>query len=278
MVNLKGVVWNNYKGVLTPDVPPHVDLQLSQKDIKTLLKASKCFLVLWPSEFDTIESGEYWYVISDSFKSLDELSSKRRYDIKKGLKNCLVKKMDGEYVAKHGYEVYYNAYKRYKGAKAPISKEEYYNDRIKLSEDKRRDFWGVFDKETNNLIGISQNIIDRNSCSYVDMKFDPDFLRLYPSYALIYEMNRYYLNEKKLRYVNDGARCINHETNMQDFLVSKLGFRKAYCKLNINYRSNFKSIISVIYPFRSIISNLDLKIANKVTLMLKLEEIRRSFV
>jgi hypothetical protein len=47
------------------------------------------------------------------------------------------------------------------------------------------------------MIAYSQNIIENNSINYSTVKFDPTCLRLYLSYALFYEMNRYYLNEQK---------------------------------------------------------------------------------
>ena len=35
------------------------------------------------------------------------------------------------------------------------------------------------------------------------------------------KMNQYYLNEKKLTYVTDGARSLVHQSNIQDFLINK---------------------------------------------------------
>lgn len=55
-----------------------------------------------------------------------------------------------------------------------------------------------------------------------------------PYYDLIYEMNRYYVEECKLQSVNDGARSLTEHSNIQLFLESKFWFRKAYCRLCIN--------------------------------------------
>ena len=69
-------------------------------------------------------------------------------------------------------------------------------------------------------------------------------------------MNDYYLNEKKFIYINDGARSISHETNIQDFLIQKFKFRKAYCKLHIIYSQKVKLLLLMIYPFRSLVQYL----------------------
>ncbi|MBP8990877.1 MAG: hypothetical protein KBG82_02745 [Spirochaetes bacterium] len=63
-----------------------------------------------------------WYaVICDKFFNLEELSSNKRYQIRKGLKNCKVEKADPGIIYKDGYDVYISAFDRYKSAK-PLKK------------------------------------------------------------------------------------------------------------------------------------------------------------
>ena len=68
-------------------------------------------------------------------------------------------------------------------------------------------------------------------------------------------MNRYYLNELKLRYVSDGARSITEHSNIQPFLINKFKFRKAYCNLKLYYKWWFGIAVKLIYPFRRFIAN-----------------------
>jgi hypothetical protein len=90
-------------------------------------------------------------------------------------------------------------------------------------------------------------------------------------------MNRYYINEQKFLYVNDGARSISHDTNIQNFLIDKFHFRKAYCKLNIIYRWDIGLIITILYPFRKITTKSGNSLFKKIAVLLRQEEIRRSF-
>ena len=120
--------------------------------------------------------------------------------------------------------------------------------------------------------------IESNSCNYSTIKFHPKYLRLYSSYALFYTMNYYYLNEMKFRYVNDGARNLVHKTNIQDFLITKFGFRKAYCKLHIQYNLFLKFLVMLIYPLRFVFYRFNNKFAVKITSLLVQEEIRRGFL
>ena len=127
------------------------------------------------------------------------------------------------------------------------------------------------------MIGYCQNKITNSTCDYSTIKFHPDYLNLYPSYALFYTMNRYYLNEKGFKYVNDGARSISHETNIQSFLIQKFKFRKAYCKLNIMYSPKIQFILSIIYPFKSIISLFKFGPFIKINILITQEKIRKNY-
>ena len=66
-------------------------------------------------------------------------------------------------------------------------------------------------------------------------------------------MNRYYLDERKVMYVNDGARSITNHSNIQPFLIDKFNFRKAYCHLEIKYKWWLEFAVKCLYPFRKII-------------------------
>ena len=97
------------------------------------------------------------------------------------------------------------------------------------------------------------NFVTDESCEYRTMKAIPEYQKKYAYYGLIFEMNKYYLEEKKLKYVNDGSRSITNHSNIQPFLIEKFNFRKAYCRLNIYYKWWVKLIILIFYPFRSVI-------------------------
>ena len=104
------------------------------------------------------------------------------------------------------------------------------------------------------------------------MKAIPFYLKnsTYPYYGLIYEMNRYYLNEMKLKYVCDGARTITEHSNIQLFLIEKFNFRKAYCQLQIVYIWWMKILVNLLYNFRKIIP------FRKVKSILNMEAMKRN--
>ena len=73
------------------------------------------------SNFDCSEKESEWFaLICEKFTHLDEMSSKYRYEINKGLKKCEVKKINTEDFAKEGYECYINTVNKYKNNKMHI--------------------------------------------------------------------------------------------------------------------------------------------------------------
>ncbi len=273
MIKYKEIKWYFYQGALLPKVQPYVNVVLSKKEQKELLKKSKAFFLRYTNEWDRQES-EFWYVIKDQKEDLESYKSKVRNQIKKGLKNCIVKKVDRETIAKDGYEIYVSAMNSYKTDLNIISEKKFCSNKKNLEN---YDTWAVYAKDTGKMIAYASNRIQNSSCNYTEIKFHPKYMKLYPSYALFYEMNHYYLNEKGMAYVDDGARSISHETNIQSFLIDKFKFRKAFVKLHVTYRWDIKLAVILLYPLRALIAKFSHPVLNKISVILKQEEIRRSF-
>ena len=89
-------------------------------------------------------------------------------------------------------------------------------------------------------------------------------------------MNSHYLKERNLSYVNEGTRSILHATNVQSFLIEKFKFRKAYCKVHIQYHPLVRIIVFMLFPFRSLIVKSSNKLMHKIGVVLKQEEYHRS--
>lgn len=274
MIAHNDIRWRKYQGALMPDVPPHIAIEISYTDVRYLLKYSRAYFLRWISDFDCDDETDFYYVIKSSTRSLEELSSNTRSKVRRGLKNCSVRKVDRDYIAVNAYDVYRKAFGRYEADSRPVREEEF-SDGIRNRDASEWDFWAVFDK-TGSLIAYSQNRLEDSSCNYSTIKFDPEGLRLYSSYALFFEMDNYYLNTLQLRYVNDGARSISHDTNVQNFLIDKFKFRKAYCKLHIAYRSDVRLLVMLLFPMRSFIGKFNVNPLKKISVLLLQEEMRRS--
>jgi len=272
----RGIEWKIYQNTLVPDLAPHEECLISPKECGKLLSSSRALLMRWTTHFDCPNQTDFWFVIKDNSPSLEELSTNTRSKVRRGLKRCRVGPSNAETIARQGYEVYQKAFAEYSTNAKPVGRELFHSTLTDLSDDPSWEFWEVRNAK-GDLIAYSQNRIQNFSCNYSTIKFDPQQMRLYPSYALFHEMNKYYLLERGCRYVNDGARSISHSTNIQQFLIEKFKFRKAFAHLHVHYGDMIGPLIRITYPFRSVFLNLPGTMSQKWGVLLRQEEIRRSF-
>ena len=268
-------IWRKYNSALIPNVSPHFAITNSTSEIKQLIKKQAVFFARWTSEFDKKEQTQFWYVINDSTLNIEDYSANTRSKIRRGLKNLDLKKITRTEVLNNGYPVYKMSFNRYKSFQKPLNKSDFISYISNL--DGNREFWGIYLKETNILVAYSQNKIYDTCCDYDEIRFIPKYLKLYPSYVLFYTMNQYYLNKRKLQYVNDGARSIAHNTEIQNFLIEKFKFRKAYCNLHIVYSFGLSISINILYIFRRLIALVNIDVFQKFSVLLDQEHIKRSF-
>lgn len=239
-----------YKGAWIYAHDPHQESKLSETEVAALMKNGGV-MVRNVYDFDCKDESSFWYVIKDSFGGMEELSSKMRNQVKKCFKTMRVEKVSTDYLLANGYEVFVAASDKYRVKSVPPTKEEFESRVKKLEEN---EYWGVIDIESEKLVAFSMNAVTSDSCEYRTMKSIPKYQKLYAYYGLIYEMNRYYLEERGLKYVNDGARSITNHSNIQPFLIDKFNFRKAYCHFAIHYKWWLGIAIKILYPFRKVIT------------------------
>jgi hypothetical protein len=268
------IKWKNYQGALIPNTPPHPNITLSPQEQKQLLKKSGAYFLRWTSDFDTPQETSFWYILKDKPEGLETYNSKIRNQIKKGLHLCRVQICTVTLIMNEGYDVYQKAFNHYHTVQQPSDKSSFQKTLLSLKGD--WEFWEIRN-DAGKLIGYSQNYIADNTCNYSTVKLDPDFLPLYPAYALFYTMNVHYLNERHMRYIHDGSRSLSHETNIQDFLCNKFKFRKAYCKMDIAYRNDIAIVVTLLYPFRHLIKHLHNPLFQKLSVLLRHEEIRKTY-
>lgn len=238
-----------YKGAWIIEHDPHKERKLSKEDIRSLLSKGG-IMIRNAYDFDCGQATSFWYVIKDSFGGMEELSSKMRNQVKKCFKTMRVAQISPAELKEKGYPVFVDASNSYRVKSVPPTQQEF-NTRIDNAEE--NEFWGCFDIETDKLVAFSMNAVTNESCEYRTMKAIPAYQKQYAYYGLIYEMNRFYLEERKLKYVNDGGRSITDHSNIQPFLIEKFNFRKAYCNFDIHYKWWLGAMIKVLYPFRKLI-------------------------
>lgn len=249
-----------YKGCWISKYPPHRSSYISKDECVSLLNRGG-ILLRNVYDWDCRDETSFWFVIKDSFSGMEELSSKMRNQIRKSLKTYDVERVSANEMLQVGFTIFQSAIENYRVKASQLTLEDF-ESRIRQNEKAGNvDFWCVYEKETHKAVALAINTLHDDCCDYNTMKADPAYLRgsTYPYYGLIYEMNRYYLEELGVKYVNDGARSITEYSNIQPFLIDKFHFRKAYCRLQVKYQWWVGIVVKLLYPFRKLIPVLKVK-------------------
>ncbi|MED4600755.1 hypothetical protein P9314_08560 [Paenibacillus validus] len=273
--------WKYYNHAIIASTPPHVNPDIKCVNDGSVWGFSKGvpLFVRWTTDFDCGYETEWWYCVKDDEMDINKLKKKRRYEITSGIKNFEVRVISPREFSEDLFSVYHNAFQNYVNAGKGMSKEVFISECIKHDNDHRIEYYGAFDKEDGKLAGYALNHVFDDYVNFSIMKFAPKYLSKRVSAALVYTMLCDYLNTRKKKYVNDGERSIRHVTNFQEYLIKYFGFRRAYCKLHVQYRNIVKMGINLLYPWRSIIKKFAVNsLINNVSALLELETIRRSFI
>jgi len=287
VITTQGIHWYNYgrfimpyRGFMMPAYLPHCCPEISGEIAQEVVRISGLPFARWDTNFGQIEESQWWYVLKRGPWTIDSVKDKKkRWMIRQGKKKFTVRPLTFEEVMEQCPKVAQLAAARYKGEVKVETQEEF--DRA-VSAAKQvpgiLEYIGCFNEKT--LVGFSENHIQDNAVWLVNIRYDPAFLNKYSSYGLIDGILNYYLNEKKMSYVQDGCRSIHHRTDFQKHLTRVFGFTKEFATLNILYSRGFGLSVKLAYPFRSLVwalrSNVQSDTLDKVGAILKQEHIRRA--
>ena len=236
------------------DGAPHLENQLGQQEWKALLKQGG-FLVRNTYGFDGHNETSFWYVIKDQDESLEALPSRVRNKIRHAFNSFDYRLIPFEMLQEKGYAIVEETYADYAVHDRKMNKDVFM-DYLKQCHERLFDYWGIFDKETQQLVGFCTVTLWDHCCEYGMTGILTKYKKgnYYPYYGLYQYLNQYYLGEKHFRYVSDSARSITEHSHIQDFLIQNFNFRKAYCQLEVHYQSWMKLMVKILYPFRKIIT------------------------
>ncbi len=264
-----GTYWQIYGGALIPASPVSRFVDMDVQTSRRLLNESKAYLMRWSSDPSSQET-PWWWIVCDKY-DLALVSGNTRSKIRRGQKKCVVRRVSAAWFAESGYECYNKAFSRYHHA-TPTSKDAFRSSiLLKAQHESLFEYWGAFVEE--QLVGYVECVVEEDKgVATTIIKYDPDYLRYYTSYAMMDTLLSHYVVERTLP-ISNGNRSISHDTNIQDFLL-KFGFRRQYCRLNVQYRRFLELAILLLRPFRKLLPGW--AAINNVKALLFQEELRRA--
>jgi hypothetical protein len=254
-----GTILKRYSGMVVPFGPADADYSLTPDEASRALRSLGGVLVRTTTGLGRPPAASEWYaVICREFTPIERVpSANRRSKLRRALRNCEVRRMSAEELASSGYDVYRAAHARYRGAGAPASPAAFAAHALASSGfDDIVHHWAVLCD--GGIVGYSSNyVFGETEAMYSTLKFHPDHLSKYVSYALLHAMNEFYLVDRGVSYVNDGFRTIRHGTGLQQFLEHDFAFEKAYTGLDVFYRRPVGIALRATFPLRRVIARLD---------------------
>ncbi len=277
--------WEYYNHALVPTTAPHVVPDTSWmsdgKKWRELAEGKRALFARWITDFDCEEKTEWWCLVKDTPFDMMSLKSNRRSLITRGLKRVDVRVITPADYAGQMANVLIKAWKSYD------DRYEEGDDRERLTAEfgqltadhlENNEYLGAFLKDTDTMIGYSIYILHEDWIEYSVVKTDPEYLNTQVNAALAYYGLQRYM-KPGIRYILGGYRTMIHETNYQDYLLKNFGYRKAYCRLHIQYRPWMKAVVSILYPWRNVIQKFSKnRLLYQVWCTLRQEEIHRTFL
>ena len=273
--------WEYYNHAAIPIQAPHIE-----PDITPVLDGSiwkmvggRPLLARWTTDFDCGQETQWWYCIKDTPLDVMSLSSKKRYEIKKGIKNFEVKQIDPTEYKEQLYEITIDAYSALQKNVRPSV------DRAKFI--RNIDTWkapiillGAFARSTGELCGYCFLIEDSSFVGFRMLRTKPCCEKFGINAAMVAGLCERYKERLAVGdgfYISDGARNVLHKTAFQDYLEKGFGFRKAYCRLHIYYRKPVGLLVNLLMPCRKFFYKLShIGAISKISGILRMEEICRS--
>ena len=271
--------WKYYNHAVIPTTAPHEMpdiLPITDGSIWKIKGEGTPLLARWTTDFDCNYETNWWYVIKDTPFDMARLKAKRRYEINKGKRFFEVREIDPQKYKESIFAIQKEAYAVYPIKYRPtIEKESFFSS---------MDYWnqstvlGAFFRETNELVGYTRLSENEKKCiDFITLKTMPDYEKYSINAALVAGILQKY-NDHLANgfYICDGARNINHETAFQDYLEKYFEFRKAYCKLHVQYAPKINLLVKMLFPMRNILLKFEeIKFIHFLNSVLKMEEINR---
>lgn len=265
--------WKYYNHAAVPTVAPHemVNFSAIQSGEIWNIEGGKPVLARWISDFDCGYETEWWYVIKDDCTTLEQCKKKVRKEIRKANDKLNIKVINPEEYEDETKFVYHLAVSGYEKPDVPLYLKE-----IRKSDNE--EWIGAFDRVDKKLIAYKVARLQGEYVEMVTSKVNPNYRSYCPLLAMNFYQIEKYINSGLYRYMSNGARTILHQTGYNDYLENKLGFRKAYCRLNIVYRPIVKPIVSILFPFRAVLKRFDnTALIRRINGILEMEYVNRSF-
>ena len=233
--------------------------KLGRNELKVLFRryGRKLLYIRNVYNFDCQKETSFWYVVRDVALSPNEYrTSKLRGQIKKSLTEYDSRRVGIDEMRRGGDGVFYENWLRFPEKSRPnLESREEFERSLAVQEARGAEFWIGYSVETGEAATWASVYVVDNMVYGERVRLSYKYVKNYATYGLYHVLTSYYLGERGLCYYIAGARTATSHSHVQDFLIEKMQFRKAYAGLQVPIRFPYSLVVSLLLPFRNAFSS-----------------------
>lgn len=233
--------WFLDKKILEPISLPHMLHKVNRNKLRETIFANNALLAYWTDNWDGPKSEWWWTCCDDKNYDIENIKSSRgRRSIRKGLRECTVRKINPKDFTEMAYDVYKKSLLSFGYDNSKIdSKIQFEKNTLRKCNYEGYELWGAFVQK--KLVAYATPTIIDNAAILGNTYSDSDFNNQNPNSALFYEITKHFLCERKLSFVSNGHRSLIPHTSINEFL-ERMGYRKIYGRLNVEFSPFAKNL------------------------------------
>ena len=223
------IPWHVSGRVLRPLSAPHVAIDVDREELGDAIAKSKALLACWTTQWDAFDSSEWWWTCCNHEEyNVENIDSTRgRRDIRKGLRECTVRRVPASEFSCLSYPIYRSAAEKY--GNHPPTEMKYVKQVEQMAAYPGREFWAAFYED--KMAAFASCLLVDGAAVIASAKSAEEFHRYNPNAVLFYSISQYYLQNGQ-QYISNGWRTLLHPTSINK-LLEKIGFRKMFSRVNI---------------------------------------------
>ena len=246
--------WYNQGFKALQAFPYHWQINPDVKELDDLLKHAKALTLRYSTPVTSCEGkiSYHAYLEAESY-NIDMLGKWARKNVRRGMKNCEVRKISFEQLAKEGYELQINTLSR-QGRKLNLMKEEWQTRCLAASDLPGFDAWGAL---IEGKLTASVITFQMNDCGYMlYQQCHCDYLGKHVNNALSFIVTSELLARSEINSILYGLHSLDAPSS-----VDKFKFRMGYSAQPVRQRVVFNPKVE---PFFNNFTHVGLKAAHGI--------------
>lgn len=208
VVETKSAYWYNVNQRAFNSIPFHRLLQPTPDEFSALWRSGGALVARYPTHADSqVGQASYMFVCRNKNYDLEQFSANTRSHTRRGLKNCEIRRIEFDFLAKEGLALHVSTLNR-QGYTIPTTVTERWQ-RTCAAAAQTPDFeaWGAF--IDNQLAALAVGFLIENCYQVSTVRSQKELLKHYPNNALIYHVTHTAINRPEVDFVSYGVESLN---------------------------------------------------------------------